>query len=143
MKQEDTARPKVLKTSSVLTSADMALFNCGPAEPMKKNSKASKKSQKKKEKEAEAKKKAQDKKKAEDKKAAKQPQKETFATPEKTPEKTLKSSDNTYKSSKKNRLGSSAYHKACAAGARKGFSHRFCLKLGREARLKALEEAGL
>ena len=116
---------------------------------MKKNSKASKKSQKKKEneaeakKEADAKKKAQDKKKAEDKKTAKQPQKETFATPEKTPEKTLKSSDNTYKSSKKNRLGSSAYHKACAAGARKGFSHRVCLKLGREARLKALEEAGL
>ena len=52
----------------MLTSADMALFNCGPAEPKKKNSKASKKSQKKKATEAEAKKKAQDKKKAEDKK---------------------------------------------------------------------------
>ena len=70
MKQEDTARPKLLQASSVLTSADLALFNCGPAEPMKKNSKSSKKSQKKGEKEAEAKKIAQDKKKAEDKKGS-------------------------------------------------------------------------
>ena len=106
--------------SAVLTSAGMDLFKDGPGSPMKKNTKASRKAKQREE--------AQDKKKAQDKKAAKQPQKEIFATPEKTPEKTLESSDNTYKSSKKNRLGSSAYHKACAAGARNGFSHRFCLR---------------